>query len=214
MKTSPDFQAINHGYPWNGSSGFSSSDELPSKIFPFRQGPGKESPPGPKIYSDPLLTEDARAEMERGAIPDLEQVCRDLFDTLLQHRAPYSALQFLPVLKKISSIRWEEAERFMRNPKTNHVLVRNDLIKVVLIHWTPGKVTDIHGHPQGGCMFKVLKGRLEERRYSPDKLQWLLSVSTLETGSLAYIDDEMAYHAVRNPFESSAISLHVYTPGN
>lgn len=30
---------------------------------------------------------------------------------------------------------------------------------------------------------------------------------------MAYIDDEMAYHAVGNPFDEPAISLHAYTSG-
>lgn len=159
-----------------------------------------------------LLTYEACLELSLGAIPDLEQVCYDLYHTFLEQRAPYSAMQFIPVLKKLNAIGREEAERFLKNPQGSHILVQNALIKIVLIHWRPGKVSSIHGHPKGGCVFKVLQGSLEEKRYSPDESKRLLAASTVHSGGMAYIDDNMAYHAVGNPFNTSAISLHVYTP--
>ncbi len=166
-----------------------------------------------ETFGTQLLTAQAAAAMAAGRIPNLEQVCLSLFQTFLTQRRPYTALQFIPILKKLETIDQAEAERFPENPGGSHILVQNTLLKVVLIHWAPGKFTGIHGHPKGGCVFKVLKGSLEEKRYSPDTSQRLLALSTLRQGSMAYIDDDMAYHAVGNPFDTSAISLHVYTPG-
>ena len=159
-----------------------------------------------------LLTEDALSEIKQGNIPDLRQVCRELADTFIQ-AGPHNALQFIPVFQKLTSIDPVAAMKFMQNEKTNHVLVKNTWMKLVLIHWKPGKVSSIHGHPKGGCVFKVLQGKLEEKRYSSDQAQSLLATSVFQKGSMAYIDDQMAYHAVANPFEESAISIHVYTPG-
>jgi cysteine dioxygenase len=86
-------------------------------------------------------------------------------------------------------------------------------MKIVLIHWKPGEVTDIHGHPRDGCVFKVLHGRIEELRYSTERKKNLIAKSEYHTGSLAYIDDSLGYHSVINYSEESAISIHVYTPG-
>ncbi|HYQ58073.1 MAG TPA: hypothetical protein VEP89_12090, partial [Draconibacterium sp.] len=49
--------------------------------------------------------------------------------------------------------------------------------------------------------------------YSTDEKQRILCSNGYRAGSIAYIDDRMGYHAVGNPFGSSAVSLHVYTPG-
>ena len=151
--------------------------------------------------------------MTLGLIPDLWDVCLDLFATFFTNEAPYSALQFVPVLKAFRLIDEAQITQFINNPETNHVLMQNDLLKVVLIHWKPGKISRIHGHPDGGCVFKVLKGQLEELRYTTESSPQLLSSSTYIAGSMAYIDDKMGYHAVGNPFNSPAISLHAYTPG-
>lgn len=184
----------------------------PSPNTPFLTGatyPSLES----VLRQPSVLTAEAQAEMAQGSLPDLGRICQDLFATFFKPGAPYSALQFIPVLKALDGLDRAEARRFMKNPATRHVLVQNDLLKVVLIHWKPGEFSGIHGHPKGGCVFKVLRGSLEERRYSPDAAQQLLAVSSFQRGGMAYIDDNMAYHAVGNPNDVSAISLHVYTPG-
>jgi hypothetical protein len=161
-----------------------------------------------------LLTTHAQNQIFSGKIIDLGPVCYDLYDTFFKEETPFNALQFVQVLNKMKSINDLQIENFIANPETNHVLVQNELLKIVLIHWKPGKYSSIHGHPAGGCVFKVLHGKIEEKRYTPSDISpRLLASSTFQEGSIAYIDDHMAYHAVGNPFRESAISLHVYTPG-
>ena len=160
-----------------------------------------------------LLTEDARAGMKNGGIPSLEPVCDQLTDTFTNGNYPFNALQFIPVLRLTALNIKEEIERFLVNPITKHVLVQNDLIKIVLIHWKPGDYSAVHGHAAGGCVFKVLYGSVEEKRYGTESNPALLGISQFNEGGMAYIDDTMAFHAVGNPFHESAISIHVYTPG-
>ncbi len=160
-----------------------------------------------------ILTPQAKIDMMLGFIPDLSGICQGLYDTFSYNKAPYSALQFTSVLNELKSIDPHQLNIFMTNEETNHVLIQNDLLKVVLIHWKPGKMSSIHGHPTGGCVFKVIKGQLEELRYTTDNTPELLAKSTFKAGAMAYIDDDMAYHAVGNPFSESAISIHAYTPG-
>ncbi|WP_340111146.1 cysteine dioxygenase [Maribellus mangrovi] len=161
-----------------------------------------------------LLTPEASLAMSTGSLPNLTTVCRELFNTFYNRQAPNSALQFVPVMQQVSGFDRDQLKRFLKNKETRHVLVDNRWMKVVLIHWKPGKVSDIHGHPSGGCAFKVLHGKLEELRYSADEKQRILCSNGYRAGSIAYIDDRLGYHAVGNPFGSSAVSLHAYTPGS
>ena len=166
-----------------------------------------------EINGNTLLTPEASFGMSAGNIPNLRKVCRELFNTFREQQAPYTALQFIPVMQQVMALDKEELKRFLKNRETRHVLVDNHWMKVVLIHWKPGKVSDIHGHPSGGCVFKLLNGTWEELRYSADEKQTILCSNGYRAGSMAYIDDRMGYHAVGNPFGSSAVSLHAYTPG-
>ena len=158
------------------------------------------------------LTNEALSNMASGLIPDLMDICQNLSNSIIKNgNTTNNALQFVPVLNKMKAIEQFEADAFIKNPQTNHVLIENKFIKIVLIHWLPGKISSIHGHPKGSGVFKVISGGIEELRYTSDNIPKLLSVSTYHKDAVGYIDDQLAYHAVGNPHMESAISLHVYT---
>jgi predicted metal-dependent enzyme (double-stranded beta helix superfamily) len=199
---SPNFQSAYNGV-------------FPASSFDFgKQGGGlpQKSTDLVKGHKD-LLTPKALYQMSLGMLPDLWATCHELYSTFFDKNASNTAMQFVPILRDMITIKNMEIERFIKHPESNHVLIQNDLLKVVLIHWQPGKCSDIHGHPAGGCVFKVLHGSIEEKRYTSTANPELIAVSKYHKGSMAYIDDQMAYHVVGNPFDASAISLHVYTPG-
>lgn len=190
-----------------------SSNEL-SVLEPLVNGQKHvEKPFRPNLDVEDILTKDALVEMDYYTIPDLSKVCLDLYQTFFEKESTNTATNFIPVLKEMENISPTALDIFELNQQTNHVLVENGLLKVVLIHWTPGQVSNIHGHAAGGCVFKVLKGSVEELRYTSDESPQLLASSTFHKGGMAYIDDRMGFHAVSNPFNSSAVTLHVYTPG-
>jgi hypothetical protein len=161
------------------------------------------------LRKEDLLNPHVAFQMATGRIPDLGNLCLELAETF-NYRAPHSAKQVIPVLQKMHTLDPEQVKRFIKNPETRHILISNHLFELVLIHWKPGKASDIHGHPGGGCVFKLLQGKLEELRYTPEKSSKLMSTHSLRKGSMAYIDDSIAYHQVGNPYGSSAISLHAY----
>lgn len=162
----------------------------------------------------PFFTEKAFLDMTLGRIPDFESLYQSLSRISVPAGLPLSALQFMPALKEYTLSDLGEIENFLNNPETNHVLVQNDLIKIVLIRWEPGDKCRIHGHAEGGCVFKVLKGKVVERRFSADDDLRELAEGTYSEGNMAYIDDMLGLHSVGNPFTEPAITLHMYTPGN
>lgn len=162
----------------------------------------------------PFFTEKAFMDMALGTIPDFEPLYQELANIKIYEDVPLSALQFLPVLRQFRITDPSEIKNFIENPETNHVLVQNDLIKIVLIRWEPGSECNIHGHSEGGCVFKVLHGKIVEKRFSADEEKRFLAQGTYEKDTIAYIDDMMGYHSVGNPFSEPAITLHMYTPGN
>jgi cysteine dioxygenase len=163
-----------------------------------------------RFLEEGLLESSAVYQMTTGQIPDLWEVCFALLKTFDKTDAPFNAMQFLPALQHMEDLDEQQVKRFMKNRENRHVLVSNEIFEVVLNLWKPGRVSDIHGHPDGGCLFKLLHGKLEEVRYTPEKKPRLMSMSSLRKESIAYIDDRIAYHQVRNPYGSTAISLHVY----
>ena len=148
--------------------------------------------------------------MASGQIPDLRGVCMSMLRAYNQMKVLYSANQFAGEIQQVPVLDQEQVKRFIRNPENRQVLAFNEAFELILIHWKPGKASDIHGHPCGGCLFRLLQGKLEELRYTPGYAQKLLSTASYRSGDMAYIDDHIAYHQVGNPYGSSALSLHLY----
>ncbi|MCK5468956.1 MAG: cysteine dioxygenase family protein [Cyclobacteriaceae bacterium] len=163
-----------------------------------------------KTHREDPISRNMAFQMATGRIPDLRELCLELADTFINNSAPYSAMLFVPVLKRLQMLDREQIKRLMKNPQTRHVLVSTNRFELVLNLWKPGKASEIHGHPGGGCVFKLLQGKLEELRFTPDHSSKLMGTSSLRSGDMAYIDNSIAYHQVGNPYGSPAISIHAY----
>ena len=161
----------------------------------------------------PFFMEKAFVDMKLGQIPNFKQLYTSYLEIKTEEGKLLPAINFLPALRKFSLTKNEIAS-LLNNPEPNHVLAQNDEIKIILIRWQPGELSNIHGHAIGGCLIKVLHGEIEEKRYTIDSDQHLLSKSTYFTNHISYLDDIMGLHSVGNNQDSPAITLHIYTPGN
>ena len=95
----------------------------------------------------------------------------------------------------------------------NIPLFQNEDFRLVLIYWDGNARSKKHGHPEGGCLLKVLSGSLIETRFDPIDPQWVTGKYYFFQGDVSYIHDSLAYHVVENPYSEPAISLHIYSPG-
>jgi len=78
-----------------------------------------------------------------------------------------------------------------------------------LIKWEANIFTDIHGHSDKGCIFKVLEGSIAENIYSPEDLRF--KKRCIHTaGSIRYIDNNIGYHNIINDNDHLSYSLHIY----
>lgn len=162
------------------------------------------------LLEEELLEPTILYQMSTGQIPDLRKECLALVDTFNDLEAPYSLLHFVPVLGRIPVLEGEQLRAYSRNRKTRFVLISNEKFEIVLNFWKPGRASDVHGHPGRGCIFKLLAGKVEELRYTPEARPRLFSMHSLRRGQMAQINDRVAYHQVGNPYGSLAVSLHIY----
>lgn len=85
-----------------------------------------------------------------------------------------------------------------------------DQYDLLLCCWLPGQESPFHGHPEQGCLVKILKGELTEtRRFRDGSFKTGLN----SRGSVAYINDSIGFHRVINNSGEEAVSLHLYAPG-
>ncbi len=158
-----------------------------------------------------LLSRDYSEAVQAGVIPGMDQIMFELQKVCMSSPGSTNALEFIQTMQSVSWSRPEMIPRFQMHTNRRIVIMDDARIKVVLILWNPGEESSIHGHPQGGCLFKVLSGQVEEKRYNPQDNGVLQSINAYYEGAVAYLDNRMSYHAVSNPTNQAAITLHAYT---
>ena len=161
----------------------------------------------------PFFMDQAFADMTSGLIPDFAQLYNSYLEIESDTGKLLPTFNFLTALRDFSLTK-KEIESLLNNPEPKHILVQNDQVKIILIRWQPGELSDIHGHAIGGGLIKVMHGEIEEKRYTANSQQRLLSKSTYLADHIAYIDDVMGLHSVGNNQNSPALTLHISTPGN
>lgn len=166
-----------------------------------------------KVHSRPVedgINHEAFTQMAEGQLPDLRDFCLTLVKSMRGIGAPTSAREFVELLVALPRLDETAIKGLMKHPVSRHVLVSGDRMELVLNHWKPTRASDIHGHPSGGCLFKLLYGKVEEVRYAPGPSGKLMGFNSYRAGDMGYIDNGMAYHQVGNPYGRPAVSIHIY----
>lgn len=117
------------------------------------------------------------------------------------------------ILKAYEGYGWHRYASFRANEYLRTVLHEDAQFKVVLICWGTNSETPKHGHCDGGCIMKFLHGRVQEFRYDAAAPDQLMETNDYQKGDIAYIDDSVALHVVKNPFLNVAVSIHIYSDG-
>lgn len=85
-----------------------------------------------------------------------------------------------------------------------------DLYGMYLVVWNPFCETSIHNHPEGGCLMKVLDGKIIQHKFSNNEM--LKCADNLNCGDISYINDNIGLHRIVNNTMKYAYSLHLYSP--
>ena len=98
-----------------------------------------------------------------------------------------------------------------KNKYSRNILYRNDLYEVIVITWLSGQYTKLHGHPENGCLMKVLYGELNEIIFDNKNN---IKERTIKKNNITFINDNLGKHIISNLSNSPSITLHIYSPPN
>lgn len=100
---------------------------------------------------------------------------------------------------------------FRKDQYCRTVIHYEEAFRILLIGWQPRQETPWHDHPSGGCILKLLRGRLQENQLDDARNR---KTCYLNQQEISYVEGEET-HQIRNGSESEpAVSLHIYSPGN
>lgn len=109
---------------------------------------------------------------------------------------------------------WKQYIKFIDPKYTRNVVYRDDLIEVILICWNSEAKSEIHDHPDKGCLFKILQGNLTEVVYDKDNNDFVIKeAKNLSSNKISYQEGKNGLHQIINGNEKT-ISLHIYSPPN
>lgn len=101
-----------------------------------------------------------------------------------------------------------------KNTYNKNILYRNDNFEIILISWDKNICTNIHRHPENGCIMNILDGCLKEEIYKTEYgYNNCIKKNTFKKGDISYIHDSLGYHKIYNKNQYS-YSLHIYSPPN
>lgn len=125
----------------------------------------------------------------------------------------YNSLDYIEFITKneLDKLLGDDVD-YIRIPISNVNMYSPQYFDAYILVWSNRKFSRIHNHPERGCILKVLKGSIEETRYSnPDLIK--MDTIRVNEGETSYIHDNTAYHKVKNADETRlSISLHIYAP--
>lgn len=130
-------------------------------------------------------------------------------NTLLKSGSPLS--QGAKIVQSYQGNDWKSHCQFQADTFCRQSIYYNDKFEIVLICWEPEQATEVHDHPDKGCLLRVLQGRFNEERYEKESLNHLKTI-ILENGQVSYIQGDTVLHKVRNIHPGRTVSLHIYSP--
>ncbi len=146
---------------------------------------------------------------ERPSMKSLAQIHKDLDDRILNES--FSDLkEIMDWFSGIEIADIDSRSGFVDENYCRIPLIAKDEYDLLLCCWKPGQMAPIHGHPNQGCLVKIISGTLtEEIIYNNGKKE----IRVNRESDVGYIHDSIGQHSVSNESTENAVSLHLYAPG-
>lgn len=106
---------------------------------------------------------------------------------------------------------WQQFCDFVPNEYKRVPIFQDQNYEMRLLCWDGNMTSELHDHPEEGCILKVLAGNLIEERFSYEPMT-LTKETPLAKGMVSYIHGKKGIHRIINPHPQRAVSLHCYAP--
>ena len=142
-------------------------------------------------------------------INNLETLCLQLKCTLINEKI--KLIDVLSILDNYEGSDWKEFIKFNDHTYNRIPIYTSPQFDIFIICWRKGQKSQIHDHPQRGCLMKLLAGELFENIYTTADLSVSISSLKMEAGQIGYIENNQILHEIYSIKDS--VSLHIYSPG-
>ena len=133
----------------------------------------------------------------------------DVVETSLKNKFALKSL--LRIVNDYTGDDWKKHVKINKKSYNRSVIKKNNFMELVIITWDINQDTPKHGHPTGGCIFKVLEGNINEHFYETMECN-NYKIHQFKKNDSSYIDNSLGYHLMTNQYDKVCVSLHIYSP--
>ena len=125
-----------------------------------------------------------------------------------------NTLQSFSQLSLYNGSDWKKYILFNEEKYQRSLVFRNHNIEIFVISWNKNQGCNIHDHPEGGCLVRVMSGELEEVCYMKNNdLMVPYQRNILKKDMIGYQEGKNGLHTIKNINQKEgAVSLHIYSP--
>lgn len=162
--------------------------------------------------------------MSLTTINELASKVEEIVDQSIRKGELFDSYQTIDLIKQYSGDDWKDSVKFDQLEYNRVQLYCGEQFDIWLICWDIGQKSNIHDHPENGCVQKVLQGKLIEKRYirkddiggGKREKHELCRIwnKVYEEGDVTYISGEKGIHMLKNIGDIGAVTLHLYSPPN
>ena len=140
---------------------------------------------------------------------------KELFDHVTTKLENGIRMINLTTYVKNALITYKDVEPYVKINKEKYnrnIIYKNDKLELVIITWNAKQGSPIHGHPSGGCIYKIMRGQITEYVYSAADHNVIDKTNHYVMADTNYIDNGFGFHKVVNNSKSICVSMHLYSP--
>ena len=147
------------------------------------------------------------------SINSLESLFEQSLDFMLKN--PNNDISFLiPLIEKYTGNDWKNYVLNCENSYIRCVVKQHELLDIYIISWSPNCESQIHDHPDNGCILKILDGELQEDEYiNENNCISFSKTNILKEGLIGFKSKNKILHKIINKENKVTVSLHLYSKG-
>ena len=115
------------------------------------------------------------------------------------------------ILINYSGIDWKKYILLDENTYSKKKIYIEKKFDMYIITWNKYQESKIHDHSSNGCVYKVMKGNINEIIYNTNTFE-KISEKCLKTNDISCISDNIGFHKMSNNYNEICISIHIYSP--
>lgn len=116
------------------------------------------------------------------------------------------------ILDSYNGYDWLMYKKKPKNTYEKHQVYIDEYIDIYIIVWNIGAISEIHDHPENGCLMRLLEGKLKENIYDVNKST--INNKIYNNNDISFIKGKNGIHSIENINNDYSYSIHIYSPPN